>query len=29
MQSELLTLTGVSLAYQTVAGETVAIRDLN
>ncbi len=29
MQSELLTLSGVSLAYQTVAGETVAISNLN
>ena len=29
MQSELLTLTDVSLAYQTVEGETVAIKDLN
>ena len=29
MQSELLTLSGVSLAYQTVAGETAAIQDLN
>ena len=29
MQSDLLTLSGVSLAYQTVEGETVAISDLN
>ena len=29
MQSELLTLSDVSLAYQTVAGETVAIQNLN
>ena len=29
MQSELLTLSDVSLAYQTVEGETVAIQDLN